>query len=241
MNNLDLLKVYRFDKKVHLGQNSDGGYVFGEVDGGYDCYISCGVSYEESFTRDFINKYNMNKSNSFAFDGTIPDYPYFYTPNITFTKINIGDGSNNTYNLLHVLEHFKNIFLKMDIEGGEYPWLLSIDEKLLSNVKQLVIEMHGITNDTYDCKYADKMKCLEKLSKTHYLVHAHGNNHAEVVNGIPHVIELSYINKSYFTSPPELNTQPLPIKNLDFPNKLNSDDIDLNFYPFCNNGIVKSV
>jgi hypothetical protein len=74
--------------------------------------------------------------------------------------------------------------------------------------------------------------CLEKLSKTHYIVHAHGNNHGPVLNNIPDVIELTYINKNYFNSVPELNTQPFPINNLDFLNSYNKPDINLNFYPF---------
>ena len=71
MNNLELLQVYNFDKKIRCGSNSDGGYVFAELDCEYDCYISAGISNEESFSRDFINKYNMNQNNSFAFDRTI--------------------------------------------------------------------------------------------------------------------------------------------------------------------------
>jgi len=131
----------------------------------------------------------------------------------------------NTYN---------NIFLKIDIEGGEYPWLLQIDETQLNKFKQIVIEFHGITNDGWGCDYYYKMKCLEKLSKTHYIVHAHGNNYSPVSNSIPDVIELTYVNKNYFDSVPELNTSPLPIHNLDFPNNIHSDDIDLNIYPFIN-------
>jgi 5'(3')-deoxyribonucleotidase len=47
----ELLKVYHFDldKKKRLGVNTDGGYVIVELDGEYDCYISAGVSNEESF------------------------------------------------------------------------------------------------------------------------------------------------------------------------------------------------
>lgn len=56
MNNLELLQVYNFDKKIRCGTNSDGGYVFAELDGGYDCYISAGISNEESFSRDFIDR-----------------------------------------------------------------------------------------------------------------------------------------------------------------------------------------
>ena len=81
------------------------------------------------------------------------------------------------------------------------------------------------------------MRCLEKLSKTHYIIHAHGNNYGPVVNKIPDVIELTYINKNQFNLVPELNTQSLPIANLDFPNYHASNDINLNFYPFVKSAL----
>jgi hypothetical protein len=234
MNNLELLQVYNFDKKIRCGANCDGGYVFAELDGEYDCYISAGISNEESFSRDFIEKYNMNEYNSFGFDGTINNYPYEYTKKINFIKKNIsGFNDDNNSNLSILMNTYKNIFLKMDVEGGEYPWLLSIDdEQLLNNFKQIVIEFHGITNDGWGCSYSDKIKCLDKLSKTHYIIHAHPNNNGPVVNNIPDVIELTYVNKKYFDSIPGLNTWPLPIPKLDCPNDLNLDDINLKFPPF---------
>jgi hypothetical protein len=235
MNNLELLQVYNFDKKIRCGSNSDGGYILAELDGGYDCYISAGISNEESFSRDFIDKYNMNEYNSFGFDGTINNYPYEYTKKISFIKKNIHHfNDDNNSNLSHLTDKYYNIFLKIDIEGGEYPWLLQIDESRLNKFKQIVIEFHGITNDGWGCNYNDKVKCLEKLSKTHYIIHAHGNNYGPVLNNIPDIIELTYINKNYFNSVPELNTQPLPIDNLDFPNCGGINDINLNCYPFLN-------
>lgn len=232
MNNQELLEVYNFDKKCRCGINSDGGYVLAELDGDYDCYISGGVSHEESFSRDFINKYNILKENSYAFDASVPDFPYHYTENIQFIKKYINNiNDENSTDLSFLTDKYNNIFLKMDIEGGEYPWLLQIDEKSLNKFKQIIIEFHGITNDGWNCNYNDKIKCLEKLSKTHYLLHVHGNNYGPVIDNIPDVIELTYVNKNYFTSDPELNTRPLPIINLDFPN-WGSNDINLNFYPF---------
>jgi hypothetical protein len=232
MNNLELLEVYHFDKKERYGSNSDGGYVLGILDGEYDCYISAGISNEESFSRDFINKNNMNEYNSFSFDGTINNYPYQYTTNISFIKKNINffNDDNNT-NLSYLIHKYNNIFLKMDVEGGEYPWLLQIDETQLNKFKQIIIEFHGITNDSWGCNYNYKVNCLKKISKTHYIVHAHGNNNGLVVNNIPDVIELTYINKKYFDKVPEFNTISLPIVNLDFPNNI-LNDINLNFYPF---------
>ena len=155
-----------------------------------------------------------------------------YTKYTIYKKnINIFNDDNNS-NLSFLTEKYNNIFLKMDIEGGEYPWLLEIDENQLKKFKQIVIEIHGITNDGWNCNYNDKVKCLEKLSKTHYIVHAHGNNNRPTVNNIPDVIELTYVNKNMFNSLPELNTQFLPIKNLDFPNNMYRHDIWLSFYPF---------
>jgi hypothetical protein len=236
MNNLDLLKVYNFPNKSRYGINQDGGYVIANLICNYDCYISAGISNEESFSRDFINKYNFNKGNSFAFDGTINDYPYHYTDKITFLKKNISNINNEMYTDLSFLtERYDNIFLKMDIEGSEYPWILSQDIAQLNKFKQIVIEFHGITGNGWNSNYDDKIKCLEKLNKTHYIVHAHGNNNGAVINHIPDVIELTYVNKNYFTVPPELNTIPLPIRNLDFPNHILYPEIKLNIYPFVQN------
>jgi hypothetical protein len=234
MNNLELLEVYEFKNKIRCGSNTDGGYVFADLDGMYDCYISAGISNEESFSRDFINKYNMNEYNSFGFDGTINSYPYNYTNKISFIKKNINYYNDyNNDNLKFLISKYNNIFLKMDIEGGEYSWLLQIDENQLNNFKQIVIEFHGITDNSFNCSYNDKITCLKKLSKTHYLVHAHGNNNGHTVNNIPYVIELTYVNKNYFNLVPNFNATPLPIINLDFPNHhSNFNDINLNFYPF---------
>jgi len=241
MDNLELLQVYTFYKKIRLGSDTDGGYVVGELYGGYDCYISAGVSTEESFSRDFINKYNMNKYNSFAFDGTIDAYPTQYTQNISYFKKNISNyNDDKNTDLIYLITQYKNIFLKMDIEAGEYPWLLKLDETQLKRFKQIVIEFHGITNDSWGHKYTDKILCLEKLANTHYLIHAHGNNNSHTVDGIPDVIELTYINKDFFDSVPDFNTEPLPIPNLDFPNDPSKDDISLKFYPFIGKGNMEA-
>lgn len=233
MNNLNLLQVYNFNNKIRYGCNNDGGYVVADLNEKYDCYISAGVSNEESFSRDFIINQKIN--NNYAFDGTINEYPFEYTENITFIKKNINSFNNvNNTNLSFLTNIFNNIFLKMDIEGGEYQWLLQMNEIQLNKFKQIVIEFHGISNDEWGCSYNDKVKCLQKLSSTHYIVHAHGNNYGFTKNNIPDVIELTYVNKNYFDSVPEFNKEALPIKNLDFPNNSYAGDINLNFYPFTN-------
>jgi hypothetical protein len=94
------------------------------------------------------------------------------------------------------------------------------------------MEFHGITNDGWGWSNVDKRICLAKLANTHYIIHAHGNNHSFMLNDIPDVIELTFVNKKYFNSIPELNKQNLPIENIDFRNTINNDEINLNHYPF---------
>ena len=231
MVNIELLKVYQFNNKIRCGVNCDGGYVFGELGEEYDCYISAGISNEESFSRDFIEKYKT--TNNFGFDGTIRDYPYQYTRDITFIKKNINSyNDDNNTDLSFLTESYNNIFLKIDIEGGEYPWILSLNDSKINKFKQIVIEFHGITNDGWGCQNSIKDICLQKLNNTHYLIHAHGNNHGPSSGGIPDVIELTYVNKSYFKDVPEFNKISLPIPGMDFPNNQNLPDINLNNFPF---------
>jgi hypothetical protein len=230
----DLLTVYEYNNKIRLGAQSDGGYVIADL-GGYDCYISAGVSNEESFSRDFIKRYKMNKRNSIAFDGTIDNYPYEYTKDITFVKKNISPIKNNTFaNLSYFIENYNSIFLKMDIEGAEYEWLNSLNSNKLSKFKQIVMEFHGINDDSWGTTLNDKIKCFEILSESHYIVHAHGNNHGPTQDNIPDVIEITFLRKNCFVGTPKLNKTPLPIQGLDFPCNLLVDEHALNFKPFVN-------
>jgi len=232
---LKYLKVYHFDKKIRLGINMDGGYVMADLSGTYDCYISGGVGREESFSKEFIEKYHMNEFNSFGIDSSIESYPIEYTNNISFIKKNIsGVNDEANTNLQYLMKLYNNIFLKMDIEGGEYDWIMSLNTQDLCSFKQIVIEVHGINNDSWGTPYRIKHECLKRLSETHYLVHAHGNNARSTTNYIPNVFELTYIRKNEVSSEPPLNTRALPDLTIDFPNNINRPDHILDISPFTN-------
>lgn len=242
-----LLENYHYDKKKRYGVKGDGGYVIAEIEQPYDCYISCGISNEESFTRDFLKKHSyLEKKDCYAFDGTIKDYPWKYTKNINWYKKNINrfNDDKNT-NLNDIFEKYNNIFLKMDIEGWEYPWILDLPQGHLNKISQMTIEFHGVCGKNYSCNatFTEKVKVLEKLNKTHYIIHSHGNNSQHSMNGIPILLELTFIHKKYLKNPMK-NYQKYPIQNLDYPCKQNLNfglfsikfkDFELNKYPFVNN------
>jgi hypothetical protein len=247
-NNTNLFSVYKLNK-FRCGDILDGGYTIGNIEVNYDCFISAGISYNDNFSIDFLKIYNLNIYDCYGFDGTIEIFPSNLTNIMTFVKKNIGyNNSEQITNLHELTEKYNNIFLKMDIEGGEWPWLLSMDNEKLNKISQIVIEFHGLTNTSWHnnmtinsfCSYDEKIVCLKKLEETHYLIHAHGNNADHVAdNGMPNVIELTYVNKKFFNETPELNTEPLPIIGLDFPNEKRMPDVNLNFFPFVSMDIQK--
>jgi hypothetical protein len=237
-----LFVVYDFPKKIRCGLDIDGGYVIADVETSYDCLLSAGIAANDDFSVDFIKKYNLQKHHCFGFDGSIDNLPTNLQDKMTFVRKHIGSDNNDaTTNLESYVRDFHNVFLKMDIEGGEWAWLRGVDEATLNKLTQVVLELHGTTStswhgltiDAFGSGYAEKRDCLKKLSKTHYLVHAHGNN-ADCVasNGLPNVLEVVYLRKTLFKEPPSLNREPLPRKGLDFPNEVRCPDYDLNFFPF---------
>jgi hypothetical protein len=125
----------------------------------------------------------------------------------------------------------------MDIEGGETLWVNSLSGDDLKNVRQMVIEIHGIANDDWGSSSQDKIDALNIILKNHVLVHVHGNNCSDLslYEGfvVPSVLELTFVRRLDMKDF-RLNTEPLPTNGLDFSNKQGFDvkDYDLNYPPF---------
>lgn len=215
----NLIMHHPVNAKTRLGINRDGGYVI--VDGyDYDFIISGGVGPDISFEYDFIKKYDIN---GVIFDSE--NFNHICFPN---KMIYINKNIDSTNNLLEYVQNYKNMFLKLDIEGGEWNLLSSEFVNYLNNIKQIVIEVHDIfTNPT-------ALEGLKNLSKTHHIVHVHENNNCHNFiqiggNNYPNTLELTYLRKDCRVV--GLNHIHLPIEGIDFPNA-NYENHDLNFYPF---------
>jgi hypothetical protein len=170
----ELLKRYNSldHSKIRIGRDNDGGYVI--LDGlNYDLMISCGINNDDSFEHDFLNHHKG--VSCLAYDGTVNDIPNFHD-RIQFVKKNISNENSDFLTNLHdVVGSNNNIFLKMDIEGSEYPWLHCMPKKYLRKMSQIVIEFHSkCCGIDYFTPYTNS--AFESLLGTHYLVHLHGNN-----------------------------------------------------------------
>jgi hypothetical protein len=201
-----VLTVYRCPyPKLRLGKDYDGGYIIADIPGiKYKLLLAGGIERDISFEEAFIAKYG---SRCVAFDGTIDKLPKDNSK-IEFVKKNIGSENTDTVTNLHdLIAENTAIFVKMDIEGGEIPWVKSLSTEQIDKFDQIVMEFHHPFSDR-------EVEVFNKLIKNHTLVHFHGNNccgtrkHKNVE--IPNVFECTYLHNKFFTSPRVLNTDSIP-------------------------------
>ena len=236
-NNMEpsALTVYKSPfTKVRLGRDFDGGYIIADIpNANYNLLLAGGIEYDISFEDAFIKKYPDVKC--LAFDGTINGLPK-ENEKITFIKKNIGSENTDQYTNLHdIIDAYDNIFVKMDIEGGEVPWINSLSDEQMNKFEQITIEFHSPFSDV-------EMNMFNKINQNHYLIHFHGNNCCGLRNhkgiNIPNIFECTYLHKKYFTGVPELNSDLIP-SALDMKNTENYE-IYINYPPFVHNAITMS-
>ena len=223
---MEHLRVYKPEcPKVRLGRPHDGGYIICELPNSqYDICLSGGVCDDMSFEEDIVAKYGLE---CVCFDGSINALPNPQADKrISFVKKYLGDHDDDaTTTLRSYFDTYENIFMKMDIEGGEDALFSALTDVDLTKIKQLVIEFHT----------AHQFTIPNRLSQTHWLVHFHGNNYAGTtsVNDVivPDVFECTYIRKNETNQLP-YNTDPIPNPSLDQRNSLCNEDIVLSGPPF---------
>lgn len=221
-----VLKVYQCPyPKIRLGKEYDGGYVIAYMAYiGYRLMLAGGIENDISFEEDFVKKFNVR---CVAFDGTINKLPKENTA-IEFVKKNIGyENTEQVTNVHDLINAHENIFVKMNIAGGEIPWIKSLSDEQMNKFDQIVIEFHSPFSD-------NEIDVFDKINKNHVLVHFHGNNccgtriHKDVE--IPNVFECTYLHKKFFVTPPQLNSDTIP-GNLDMKNTSNPE-IYIDYPPF---------
>ena len=214
-------------QKYRLGEPHDGGYVLCHLPSvQYDILLSGGIGAHCTFEDHMLEKYPNLVCK--AYDGSIDFAPTRYPERFHFHAQNIGTDESN--NLKHILRAHKTVFVKMDIEGDEFPWFDCLEPELMENIAQIAIEFHEPFEERHD-------RVFQKLNKTHVLVHLHGNNYAaaRMYKGIlfPTVFECCYIHRRFIEGIQlEKNTIPLPCA-VDRANSWGQPDIPLHTPPFC--------
>jgi len=227
----DLFLRTFYPNKQRLGNPAgDGGYVIAP-NLNYDLLVSAGIDRNVTFEIDFQKQNPGIKT--LAFDGTISATNVGGIP-IIHKNIST-DNTDTTTNLIQETNSYKNIFLKMDIEGHEIEWLLNFPD--LSIFKQITMEIH-IFNPAF----------YEKILKTHKLIYVTPNNHEilqksggekkpdwEIRHGMkmPWLIEATFLRNSEFKDDPQLDFSPIP-GELSVKNVASVECPPLDGYPWTN-------
>jgi hypothetical protein len=116
------------------------------------------------------------------------------------------------------------VFLKMDIEGGEYDLLPDIIASAKSGQRKfsgMCIEFHEI-----DSREKEFLHLITELQSEFRIVHLHANNCVDIVGDFPSVIEVSFAPTHMVGQERVLE---LPRQHCDWPNDGSREDYHLVF------------
>jgi len=219
---------YLHSEKIRFGSKGDGGYVIAN-NNEYDLFLSGGIEDNLDFEYEFLKINPDIKGLAFDLESQI-DKPKEQEDRLTIVKKHISSTNSGCFtNLIEESWDYKNIFLKMDIEGAEYDWIYNYEN--FNKFKQIVIEFHFLNKSLY----SHYMGSIKKINKTHRLIHLHPNNCCGTITyrnqNIPKVFECTFLRKTEFKEEPEIDFSPIP-SELDAKNVTENEDIILTGQPY---------
>ena len=220
MFQVNLPKIFQpfyCENLIRVGKNNDGGYLVNKNDiNQTDILISFGIGDEWSFE----NYFNCQ---IYAYDGQIAPLKNFDSLNRTFINKNVGKENKNTQvSISSILDKKFNVFLKCDIDGGEYQILDELIE-YAQIFTGIVIEFHTISKNS---NFNHIVNFISKIGMK--LVHTHINNYFYYItpNGIiPDTIELTFSSANNLIYNPKLTLPHI----LDQPNNPDNNEIQIVF------------
>jgi hypothetical protein len=161
---------------IRIGGAADGGYLVpDDLDGVRTCFspgVAATADFEEALARKGVRCFMAD----YSVDKPPVSHPLFH-----FEKKFLGLQNDEVFTTLQswVDRHAPDdhdMILQMDIEGAEYPVLLSASAETLRRFRTLVIEFHGL-NDLAEKRGFELINlAFHKLLSDFDLVHAHVNN-----------------------------------------------------------------
>jgi len=118
-----------------------------------------------------------------------------------------------------------SIFVKIDIEQGEFR-TLPYFEPYYRYINGFAIEFHDL-----DILWRNFTEEIERLLSNFYIVHTHANNAGGYIprTKLPQLLEITFINKQLVSGIPQNSLLEYPVKDLDFPNLPQYEQLRLDF------------
>ena len=215
-------------KLIRVGGDNDGGYLIPDDDlENIETLISPGVGESIKFDLFFAKK----NSKCILLDPTIKKLPTNHSfENIFFEKkFFSSEMSENSVNLQWLIDKYKiksnHNILQLDIEGGEYDFLLNINPSDLRKFRIMVIEFHSLQILMYKNSFSFVKNIFKKILNDFYIIHIHPNNIYKPYfyknYQIPSFLEITFIRKDRVSELYKTDSFPHP---LDQPGSIHDKD-----------------
>lgn len=178
IHSIEYTGIGKNDPFIRVGNEHDGGYIMLDTFDEYTEKIaySFGIADDVSWDNDMADR----GFEVFMYDHTIDALP-IERREFHFYKIGISSDAKDTEKMMTMAsllkenghENCKEMILKMDVEGAEYGFINNTDMSLLDRFDQIVLELHNLLNTDFS---ETIINALNKLRKTHDIVHIHANN-----------------------------------------------------------------
>ena len=126
-------------------------------DPNYDFFVLAGIATNELFSKLVMQ--NMNIAEGRAFDTNLNNISsHLPTDRLKIITKNVSAYNTSTSdNLYAVISKYNNIFLKMDIRGAEYLWVLTQSRDKLAKFKQMVISFYNVNDNPTEARAINKI------------------------------------------------------------------------------------
>ena len=187
--------------KVRVGNpDGDGGYVMVDAFEGVAGALSVGIGGDVSWDLEIANR----GITVFQYDHTVSGPPVPH-PRFRFSSVGIAEAGSavspfaSLDQMVAAIPGDGDVIAKLDVEGAEWPAMSSVSRQTMHRLGQMVIELHApMTGD--GAAGIGNLAILERIARTHAVVHVHANNYAGVssLDGIhvPDALELTYVRRT---------------------------------------------
>lgn len=159
-----------------LGPEGDGGYVVPDDFEGCDGLISPGVGDISDFEFALAEK----GLNILLLDGSVEGPSRSHQNFVFWKKFLASSQSVTTVTLKNALGEFpvtRDLCLQMDIEGGEWEVLATVDSESLKRFRMIIVEVHGFAQRVLSkTGFLLAHVIFEKLLQDFVVAHVHVNN-----------------------------------------------------------------